>query len=278
MEWVTGHLTGGIGNRLFQHAAAAGLAEKWSIPFVFYLPECGPTNHGAFENIFKLFPRVPQINNKVVVERLAEPTNGVFTYTAFPEKQTSSYVSIDGWRQTELYFPKDGLFPDFDSAVPKERREALLQEFDIDTAEKKQNTWLLHVRLGDYKVLPHHQIDMNDYYTKAVKYIPSGSRVFLFSDEIGTYGMILQGFLREKGVDAISVNIPDELETLYMMSQCLGGAVVANSTFSWWGAYFARKHHPDPKSYIAIYPGMWGNGLPQATNIVPLWGIRIDNK
>ena len=212
------------------------------------------------------------------VKRLAEPRNGVFTYTPFPEQKTDSYVSVDGWRQTDRYFPKNGIVPDFESALTKERRDALLQELDLETCEKRQNTWFLHVRLGDYKVLPHHQIDMNDYYTKAVKYIPAGSRVFLLSDEIESYGMILQGFLRENGVDTISVNIPDELETLYIMSQCWGGAVVANSTFSWWGAYFARKYHPDAKSYIAIYPTIWGNGLPEATDIVPLWGIRINNK
>lgn len=275
-SWVAGHLTGGIGNRLFQHAAAAGLAEKWSVPLVFYLPECGPTNHGAFENIFKLFPTVPRILNEVPVERLAEPKDGTFTYTPFPEQQTSSYVSIDGWRQTERYFPKNGLFPDFEAAISKERCESLLQEYDLDTVEKRQATWFLHVRLGDYKILPHHQIDIHNYYEKAVKHIPQGARVLLFSDDIEPLGMFLLGFLRQMGIEPIPVYLKDELDSLYVMSQCWGGAVVANSTFSWWGAYFAKRYQP--KGYVSVYPSVWGKRLPAATDIVPSWGIRIDNK
>jgi hypothetical protein len=231
-SWVAGHLTGGIGNRLFQHAAAAGLAEKWSVPLVFYVPECGPTNHGAFENIFKLFPTVPQITKAVSVERLAE--------------------------------------------ITKERCESLLKEYDLDTVEKRQNTWFLHVRLGDYKILPHHQIDINDYYTKAVKHIPEGARVLLFSDDIEPFGNFLQSFLQQMGIEPTPVFLKDEVESLYVMSQCWGGAVVANSTFSWWGAYFAKRYHPS--GYIAVYPSIWGKGLPVATDIVPSWGIRIDNK
>ena len=275
-SWVAGHLTGGIGNRLFQHAAAAGLAEKWETPLVFYLPDCSPTNHGPFENIFNLFPSVPRITKEVSIERLPEPKQGTFIYTPFPEKPTSSYVTIDGWRQTELYFPKQGLFPDFEAALTKEKCQFLLKDYDLDTDEKRRATWFLHVRLGDYKILPHHQIDIHDYYTKAVKHIPEGARVFLFSDDIEPFGIFLQGFLRQMGIDPLLIPLKDELETLYVMSQCWGGAIVANSTFSWWGAYFAKKYTPYP--YTAVYPGVWGRGLPPAKDIVPSWGIRIENK
>lgn len=275
--WVAGHLTGGIGNRLFQHAAAAGLAEKWGYPLVFSIPECESTNHGPFENIFKLFPTVPCIHESVPVQRLPEARNGVFQYLPFPSEPTGPYVSIDGWRQTEKYFPKNGLFPDFEHALSKERCETLQKTYDLETNEKRLLTWFLHIRLGDYKILPHHQIDLHSYYSQAVQQIPKDARVYLFSDELKEFGLFLQGFLRQMGVEVIPVMIPDELEALYVMSLCWGGAIVANSTFSWWGAYFAHKQTPSPSTYKPIYPSSWGKGMPIATDIVPSWGIRINN-
>lgn len=276
-KWVCGHLTGGLGNRLFQHAAAAGLAEKWQISLVFYPYECEQTNHGPFDTIFRLFPSVAIVLDQRPVQRLPEPDGHVFTYTPFPPSPPANFTSIDGWRQTERYFPSKGIVPDFVSAVGKERCKQLEELYGL-TNETKKNTWFIHVRLGDYKVLPHHQIDMADYYSKAVKHIPNGANVLLFSDELTQYGAMLQQLFETLGIQVTPIHLEDELETLYLMSQCWGGAVVANSTFSWWGAYFARNLQAEPHLYKAIYPSKWGNGLPKATDIVPSWGIKIENK
>jgi hypothetical protein len=276
--WIAGHLTGGLGNRLFQHAAAAGLSEKWKVPLVFYLPDCTETGHGAFDNIFKLFPSIPQINSTVPIQRIPEPHNGVFTYTPFPEVCPYPYLTVDGWRQSELYFPSQGIVPDFEAAISKERCESLLAEYSLQTVEKRERTWFIHIRLGDYKILPHHQINIGDYYSKAIKYIPKNATILLFSDEIKEYGETLVAFFHTLGYTVKPVTLSDELESLYLMSQCWGGAIVANSTFSWWGAYLSRKLQPTPSSYVAVYPSVWGKGLPEAKDVVPLWGIRVPNE
>lgn len=276
-NWVAGHLTGGLGNRLFQHAAAAGLAEKWKYPLVFCIPECEPTNHGPFDTIFKLFPSIPQVNEVKEVQRLPEPNGAVFTYCPLPESPTSSFVSIDGWRQTDMYFPKEGIRANFDSALSFERRHTLLSQFNL-LGDQRYQTWFLHVRLGDYKILPHHQIDINSYYSNAVKHIPKGAKVLLFCDELREYGRFLQEYFAKLGLNIQDADVPHELEALYLMSQCKGGAIVANSTFSWWGAYFARESHREPSAYIATYPDVWGKGLPKAHDIVPSWGLRIQNQ
>lgn len=274
MSWITGHLTGGLGNRLFQHAAAAGLAEQWNYPLVFYTGECEPTNHGPFENIFKLFPSVPVVTATVPVTRLPEPNGGVFTFTAFPQHPVAPFVSVDGWRQTEKYFPRKGIQPDFESALSKDRCRQLQQQYSLETVEQRKKTAFVHFRLGDYKILPHHQINIQDYYSKAIDFLPKDYRILLFSDESQQFGNVLQSFLEHLGRGVEIVKNEDELESLYIMSQCWGGAIVANSTFSWWGAYFARQ----PEGFLAIYPGKWGNGLPEAKDIVPSWGIRVANE
>lgn len=275
-SWVAGHLTGGLGNRLFQHAAAAGLSESWQIPLVFYLPDCSETGHGAFDNIFKLFPTVPRVVEQVPFQRLREAPNGVFTYEPFPSIQPAPYTTVDGYRQSELYFPTKGIHPEFEAALTNERCSTLTAQVGLVTVDQKQNAWFIHVRLGDYKLLPHHQINIGSYYSQAVKYIPKDATVFLFCDEVEEHGPVLQSFFKQLGVDTIPVHLQDELESLYLMSQCWGGAVIANSTFSWWGAYCAKQN--SPSTFQGIYPSVWGQGLPFAKDIVPSWGIRVHNE
>jgi hypothetical protein len=80
MGWVAPHLTGGLGNRLFQYAAAAGLAEKWQREVIFFLPRCGETSHGAFNNIFELLPSVKVIESALEWEVLLEPKSSMYKF------------------------------------------------------------------------------------------------------------------------------------------------------------------------------------------------------
>lgn len=270
--WVSGHITGGLGNRLFQHAAAMGLAEKWGHELVFYLPKMEPTNHGPFENLMKLFPSVRVITEECPFLILPEPNGHVFTYTPFQPDRLGANILIDGWRQSARYFPAVGVKANFEDAIPRERRQELLQKYSVDSS-----TCFIHIRLGDYKILPHHQIDIGTYIKKASEHFAPGTRFLVFSDEASAYKDTLEQFVKAVGFVPHVVEEPDELENLFLMSQCGGGAIVANSTFSWWGAYFARQRSISPETYKVCYPEVWGQGLPPARDIIPPWGISIKN-
>jgi len=273
--WVAGHITGGLGNRLFQHAAAMGLAEKWSRPVVFSLPHMEPTNHGPFENLMRLFPSVPVVTEEVHTLSLPEPNGYVFRYIPFQNDSVGANIIIDGWRQTMKYFPARGVHAALEQAIPEERKQLLLTKYGL--LANKETTCFVHIRLGDYKILPHHQIDIGTYVNRASQQFPAHTRFLVFSDEALQYKEMLEGFVKAVGHVPVVVEETDELENLYLMSQCWGGAIVANSTFSWWGAYFARQRCPTPASFKACYPDVWGAGLPPAQDIVPEWGIRIPN-
>jgi hypothetical protein len=273
--WVAGHLTGGLGNRLFQHAAALGLGEAMGRKVVFSLPHCSPTGHGAFDNVFKMFPNTPVLQEESPIHMIPEPNGYVFTYTEIPQYSIPLNLVVDGYRQSERYFPKVGVHADLEGCVFHEKRSQLLAKYGLETQETKENTWFLHIRLGDYKILPHHQIDIGRYVSSAANHLPPGSKVLVFSDEATANKEMLERFVTTLGHKPIVVDETDEVENLFLMSQCWAGAIVANSTFSWWGAYFARQRCPKKGTYKALYPTIWGSGLPPARDIVPSWGIPI---
>jgi hypothetical protein len=274
--WVAGHVTGGLGNRLFQHASAMGLAEKWGHEVVFYLPQMAPTNHGPFENLFQLFPNIRVVTEEEQYILVPEPNGNVFTYTPFQEEKIQRNILIDGWRQSPLYFPSQGVNAALEQAISKQRQQELLTKYKLE--ETRESTCFLHIRMGDYKILPHHQINIGNYVNRASKEYPKGTRFLVFSDEASQYKKTFEDLVKALGHIPLVVEERDELENLFLMSQCWGGAIVANSTFSWWGAYFARQRCSKPNNFKACYPKQWGAGLPPARDVIPRWGISVDTE
>lgn len=277
MPWVSGHLTGGLGNRLFQHAASAGLAEQWGHECVLYKPGMETTNHAEVDRIYDLFPQVRVVETTESYQMAPEPPGACFTYLGWPERAPPGVgnVLVDGWRQTEKYFPRNGIHVDLEHAVGSARLESLLRQYDLDTDYSRRNTWSVHFRFGDYLQLPHHQIDLGSYYGQAIRQIPASARILIFSDEAVRFKSVLQGLFAHRRQDITIVAEEGVIDTLALMAYCWGGSIVANSTFSWWGAYCA--HRRAGQNHKALFPRIWGKGLPPARDVVPSWGSIIEN-
>jgi hypothetical protein len=277
--WITPRLTGGLGNRLFQFAAALGLAEKYKKPCIFLKTQFTRNDHGPIDSICKLYPSIRIVEQSDKSQTLyQERRNGCFIFDEFPETPEGACIVVDGWRQTEKYFPKnkDLLIPFWESYISKEDQKKLQKTYGLDTVEQRNQTWFLHVRLGDYKVLPHHQIPILPYYQKCLNEVPKNSKVYLMSDEPHLCAQWVETQCRGRGLQFDVCNETDEIKTLYIMSQCWGGAIVANSTFSWWGAYFSWLAQGQNDCYKAFYPSVWGQGLPPAVDVVPGFGKRLE--
>lgn len=139
-------------------------------------------------------------------------------------------------------------------------RPTILSLFSIDDTTKKYisekyniilsnyTTISLHVRRADYCNLG---ISLDTaYQNEAVCYIKNlfvetNIKFLVFSDDIN--------WCRDKfiGDEYYFVQGEDDYVDLYMMSMC-NHNIIANSTFSWWGAYLNEKDNK-----IVIYPKKW---------------------
>ncbi len=276
-SWVSAHLTGGIGNRLFQIASAIGTAEKYKMSPVFVKQLISHNDHGPVDNIVKLYPSIPMIESSEKYTTLVEPRGYCFRFLPLPDEKPGDRLVMEGYRQTPLYFPKnlDLLRPTWDTFLSPEARQSLQAKYGISSIVERFSTWFLHIRLGDYKILPHHQIPIIPYYETCLNQVPKGSTLILFSDEPHLCKDWFEDQCKRRKL-SYKIVVEGEIDSLYLMSQCWGGAIVANSTFSWWGAFFAKISLPAEKQYRAFYPSVWGAGLPPAFDVVPSWGTRVE--
>jgi hypothetical protein len=262
-RWVGARLTGGLGNRLFQLAAAHNLSVLWKMPLIFAMPYCTPSEHGDYESIFKLFPDVAKVWNP-------EPLLGIqhdkcWEVSPLPATPPADRVLLRGYWQAPDYISKS-FEPSWKSIVDDD----LLARWNLVTPEQQQKTVFIHVRLGDFRTLPHHQlVDAAAYYSKAIALFPEDVRFLVFSDEpdvAKTYS-----FFNDR---CVFVNEPNEVRALFLMSRCQGGAITANSTFSWWGAFFGKQEAGE--IYRACMPAQWMASTTESyDDIYPTWATKL---
>jgi hypothetical protein len=268
MNWVAPKLSDGLGNRLFQYSCAKQYAYKEGKECVFFLPRCGKADHGSFDAMFCLFPLVRIVDIEASWRELREEDNKLYIYSSL-ETNIQENIVIHGYRQSYKYFEDVSIQPDFVNALGKTRIDVLTNLY----LENKEQLVFLHLRIGDYKFLPHHQIDIKKYYTEAIKLLPKGSTILFFSDELNLCDSIIR-IIKVNGFTVRLCNVTDSVEALYCMSQCLRGSVVGNSTFSYWGSYFAHQNNSES---IHIFPKSMGRGMPQQTDLFPPYGIQLES-
>jgi len=134
------------------------------------------------------------------------------------------------------------------------------KENEILFEENKYNI-SIHFRIGDYKFLQHsHNILPYHYYELAlhtiIQKLPNENiNVFVFGEQEDNdivFHMIEQLKQKYPQIHFIKIddNIPDWKQLLLM--SCCDSNIIANSSFSWWGAYFNRN-----KRKIVCYPSVW---------------------
>jgi hypothetical protein len=88
-------------------------------------------------------------------------------------------------------------------------------------------------------------VNLDTYYGRAIAKFPGASFVIFTNDE-----PFLMARPWLEGLDYTIIR-ENELDTLVLMSKC-AGAICANSTFSWWGAWLNRNR-------TIVFPSRWVN-------------------
>lgn len=265
---ITCYLQGGLGNQLFQIFTTIAYAIKNKIRCVFsnnYELNQGSTPRHTYWVSFlsNLQPFLQHMDaetmNKCIVIR--EPS---FSYNELPPSYPNNTIKmLVGYFQSPKYFDqyKETIFKmiKLDSRKNNIYNKCLL---DDNNPLNYNNIISLHFRLGDYKKLQDfHPIMPLDYYKNAITHIlqntPSNKnniRVLYFCED-DDHEEVEQKIAELKEVFQLEFIRGgyelEDWEQMLQMSLCKYN-IIANSTFSWWGAYFNTN-----KEQIVVYPSVW---------------------
>jgi len=267
-------LQGGLGNQMFQYAAARSI-RKHSILDLSFLNQYTKSFEGftarryelgIFKNLrcnkiyisfLQLF--LSKIMSSKLLKKMLLKKFIIITDDEFPlinAKKENYY--LDGYFQDPLYFEKIRKELLYEFSFPKLPNSLVLIYDKIKTTKSVG----IHVRRGDYlqpKINSYHGILPLKYYLDAISYINNSlknAHYYIFSDDIDWCKEEFH-FINEKTF--ISNENPAWID-MYLMSQCQHN-ITANSSFSWWAAWLNENIDK-----IVVSPKNWFTE--EKTNIV----------
>ena len=226
---------GQLGNQMFQYAATKGVASKLDVPFMI------PNHRQVFDdgignrytillfNAFKLTSA--SLLGTLRTENYVQESGFTFNKDLFKINKTEN-SSLYGFFQTEKYFKH----------IEKEIRNDFTFKDEIkdecdDLIKQFTNPIALHIRRGDFvwNNKNHPPLSL-DYYKSALDLFDSDREVIIFSDDTE---WCKEQELFEDDRFAVAEG-GDQFYDLCLMSMC-DDFIIANSTFSWWGAWLANR-------------------------------------
>jgi len=235
-------LMGGLGNQIFMMAAAIALALRNNTEAVFDLEKCSTELQGnaaeKYRDNFYLNIKSASISLDGA-NIYKEPK---FTYDAIPFLDN---IVLEGYFQSEKYFSdcKEHIRNLF--YFDPETKTKIQQYFDSVGTDKPITT--VHIRRGDYLQFPDiYYICDKDYYERAMALLPGNNFVFVAYDK--DMDWVKENF---SGDNIFYSPFTEELDDLTLLTMGANN-IIANSAFSWWGAWFNANQN---KKVIA--PEKW---------------------
>ncbi|HLP97529.1 MAG TPA: alpha-1,2-fucosyltransferase [Sideroxyarcus sp.] len=291
---IISHIIGGLGNQMFQYAAARALSLRRGQPLYLDVSEfAGYDLHHGFE-LDRVF------NCPAAIATRAEMA-GVLGWQSFRRvRRAMARPSMARWRRDELivepcfqywegidrapqdcylmgYWQSDRYFQDCADTIRAEfafqsplagRNAQLARQMD------DVNAVSLHVRRGDYannpKAASTHGLCPPDYYREAVQLMAARiarPHLFIFSDDMV---WVKENLKFELPCEFVEHNRGTEsYNDMRLMSLCKHH-IIANSSFSWWGAWL----NPDPGK-IVVAPQRWFAKQIDTRDLLPKDWVRL---
>lgn len=264
MKSIVVHISGGLGNQMFQYAMGHALALRLGVPLKLDLAWFEHTLGSTATSrkfLLDIFPI--QIIRACEEERRCQFSTVKFFYqkifhSLFPKsgrviephfhywygiKKLRPPLYLQGFWQSEEYFS------DYSGVIKECYRFPSISENVTYLAVQKicscMNATSVHIRRGDYVADPstnaYHGQCSATYYKKSIEFIRNKHGLvplFIFSDDPEW----VEKSFDAHGHPSTIINLHSE-ETAYrdmhLMSLCRNH-VIANSSFSWWGAWLSN--------------------------------------
>lgn len=229
MEIVSIELEGGLGNYLFQIAAAYSYSLTHNKKPI--LPKKSFTVHKHISSYHNNILRNVIFSSENVNSYIyKEPS---FNFNQIPFVTGNLYMM--GYFQSERYFNN---YKEEIKQLFSYPEEYVLKIKDKYSDLLKYNTCSIHVRRGDYVNSFKHPTQDLIYYSKAIEsLVLSETKFLVFSDDIEWCKKEFSKF----NYDFIYIENNPDYEDLLLMSLC-DNNIIANSTFSWWGAWLNKNN------------------------------------
>ena len=285
---VISRIIGGLGNQMFQYASGRALASLKSVEFRLDLRDFnGYLLHNGFEleRVFNISARIasgadyrqvlgwratPLVLRALRREKLSflrgskivvEP--GFSYWPSIVNAPDDCY--LQGYWQSEKYFSHiaPAIRADFSFKIPPDSRN---QELASNISQC--NAVSLHVRRGDYAASPAslatHGLCPPDYYHQAIRHIAervAQPTFFVFSDDVAWSKKNIAIEFPCRYVDHNRGS--ESYNDMRLMTLCRHH-IIANSSFSWWGAWLNAK--PDK---IVVAPKKWFANASNVSDLFP---------
>jgi hypothetical protein len=274
-------LLGGLGNQLFQ--IFCGIAYSFENKIAFKINNNKPDKVSPLDNIslrptywddFLINLSKFTYNNNINLPVYRE--QGFFKYTKIP------YINQDfklfGYYQSYKYFENE--YEKIIRLIGLEERKLIIKEKYINYFSNKTPI-SLHFRIGDYvKNLAMHPVLDIEYYIKSINLIKSKLDNFEDNYYILVFGELKDKEKIEQNIQRINVEFPNleilicdyniiDYEQMLLMSLSKHN-IIANSSFSWWGAYFNNNSEK-----IVCYPSLWNGSTNETQDLFPIKWNKI---
>ena len=285
---------GGLGNQMFQYAAARALSLRLDCPLLLDIRGFDKYSlHNGFE-LDRIFSFPAKIATESEIRNLLGP------YRSELSIRLIKYFGLQRYLRSELcfepyfhfwsginqikssvyllgYWQSEKYFLDAEQIIREDFRFiGKLSSKNIETLSRieNSNSVAIHVRRGDY--LSHVKNSRIfaccgvDYYRRAMTYISEKIDkpvFFVFSDDID--------YVKEKLAVPFEINFIQENSgkdshiDMFLMSNC-EHQIIANSTFSWWGGWL----NVNPQK-IVVAPINWFVNDLNDVDLVPTDWVRL---
>ena len=263
---VSCYLMGGLGNQLFQIFSTMSYAfdHKYYIVFPFSKSlttgTIRPTYWDSFLYHIDCFTtacaRIKYENS--MIHKFPMYKEQEFSYKSIPRFDNHPEILLYGYFQSYKYFihNNEALF----SLIKLNSQQDCIKQEYSTLFDTEFTCISMHFRIGDYqKIQDAHPILPYEYYENSIQHLlnnhPGNLRILYFcqdSDNHIVEPLINRLKTKFNSIEYIKVNdsIVDWKQMLIM--SCCKYNIIANSTFSWWGAYF--NQNPDKRVF---YPYKW---------------------